>query len=235
MFQLQPECSTDFDVVPIKGDAVTLQDPESNVSVDIPAGIKGILRRKIHTEFSRFLHIVPDEECFIGPVVELHLKPFPDDESEQHQYRIRIPHCLQTKEEMSLVKVRCGDTRRKIPFRELPNNQQQSASGTDEERSSIKIHSGDDKKIVELKNRQRTSGKIPFYEVDEHHVVIYTNHFTEYICSSCSKTCLSYIMAFPFGCILPGEDGDDTQTKVEVYLCCSLYNIADFKKVSFLL
>ena len=214
---------------------MTLQDPDSDVSVDIPAGIKGILRWKIHTEFSRFLHIVPDEECFIGPVVELHLKPFLDEEREQHQYRIKIPHCLQTEEERSLVKVRCGDTRKKIPFRELPNKQQQQVSETEEERSSVKIRSGDVRKRVEfqeLKNRQRTSAKIPFFEVDEHHVIIYTNHFTEY-CSSCMKTYLSNIMVFPFGCIFPGEDGDHTQIKVEVYLCCSLYNIPDFQKVSF--
>ena len=122
--------STEFVVAVINGESTTLQDLHSEVSVDIPKGNKATLWQKIHTEFSRFLHIVPDEECFIGPVVELHLKPFSDEESGQRQYRIKIPHCLQTEEELSLVKVRCGDIRRKIPFRVLPNKQQQQASGT---------------------------------------------------------------------------------------------------------
>ena len=124
------KCDTEFAVAVINGESMTLQDLRSEVSVDIPSGIKATLWQKVHTEFSRFLHIVPDDECFIGPVVELHLKPFPDVESGQRQYRIKIPHCLHTEEEMSMVKVRCGDTRRKIPFRELPNKQQQQASAT---------------------------------------------------------------------------------------------------------
>ena len=242
------DCSSDFAVALIKGDAVTLQDPHSDVSVDIPAGIKGILRWKIHFEFSRFLHIVPDDECFIGPVVELHLKPFPEEESEK---------------ERSSVKVPTENVKEEVPFGKLENRQDSEDKcfvrpfveihveetgqhryrikiphclKTEEERSSVKIRSGDVQKRVEfqeLKNKQKASGKIPFYEVDEHHIIIYTNHFTEYICSSCSKTCLSYTMAFPFGTILPGEDGDHTKIKVEVYLCCSLYNIEDFKTVSF--
>ena len=122
--------STEFAVAVINGESTTLQDLHSEVCVDIPSGIKATLWQKIHTEFSRFLHIVPDDECFIGPVVELHLKPFPGEETGQHQYRIKIPHCLQSEEEFSLVKVRCGDIRRKIPFRELPNKQQQQASDT---------------------------------------------------------------------------------------------------------
>ena len=196
------KCCTEFAVAVINGESTTLQDLQSGVTVDVPKGIKGILWQKIHTKFSRFLHIVPDEECYAGPVVELHLVPFLEEETGQQQYKIKIPHCLNTEGERSSLKVRSGDVRKKVDFQEL-------------------------------KNKQKASGKIPFYEVDETHVIIYTNHFTEYICSSCSKTCLSYIMAFPFGTIFPGEDGDNTQIKVEVYLCCSLYNIEDFKTVSF--
>ena len=198
------KCSTEFAVAVLRGEATTLQDEHSEVSVDVPSGIKATLWQKVHTEFSRFLHIVPDNECFVGPVVELHLKPFAKEESEEQRYRIKIPYCLQAEEEMSLVKVRCGDIRRKIPFHELLN-------------------------------KKEASGKIPYYEVTEKHIIIHANHFTDHICSACKDTCFSFIMAFPFGSVLPGKDDDDTLATVEVYLCCSLYNIEDFQSVSFYL
>ena len=200
-FSARAQCTTDFGVALIKGDAVTLQDPHSDVYVDIPAGIKGTVWQKIHTEFSRFLHIVPGEECFIGPVVELHLKPFPDEESGQRQYRIKIPHCLQTEEERSSVKVRSGDLAKKIPFREMPN-------------------------------KQEASEKLPYYEVDDHHVIIHTHHFSDHICSACFPSCFSNITAYPFGNLFPSRN--KTEVVIEVFLCCSLYNIEDFKSVSYL-
>ena len=197
------KCSTDFAVTLIKGDALTLQEPHSDVSVDIPAGIEGTFWRKFHTEFSRFLHIVPDEECFIGPVVELHLKPFPDEENGQPQYRIKIPHCLQTEEEMSLVKVRCGDTRRKIPF-------------------------------YKLQKKQEASGKLPYYEVDEHYVIVHTDHFSDHVCSVCYPyypSCYSDITAYPCGNLFSSVN--DTRVIIELFLCCGLYNIENFKSVGF--
>ena len=193
--------STEFAVAVINGESTTLQDLHSEVSVDIPSGIKATLWQKIHTEFSRFLHIVPDDECFIGPVVELHLKPFPDKESGQRQYRIKIPHCLQTEEERSYVKVRSGDLGKKIPF-------------------------------LEMQNKQGSSGKIPCYEVDEHHIIVHTNHFSDHICSACFPSCFSNITAYPFGNLFPSRN--KTEVVIEVFLCCSLYNIEDFKSVSYL-
>ena len=196
------KCSTEFAVAVLRGEATTLQDLNSKVCVDVPSRIKATFWQKVHTEFSRFLHIVPDDECFAGPVVEMHLKPLLKEEIGQHQYTIKIPHCLQTPEGRVSLKVRSGDLRKKIPF-------------------------------SELKHKQEAAGQIPCFEVDKHHVIIYTDHFTDHICTTCKETCFSYIMVFPFGFIHQEEDDDDTQATVEVYLGCYLFNLADFKTVSF--
>ena len=193
--------STEFAVALINGESTTLQDLHSEVSVDVPKGIKATLWQKVHTEFCRFLHIVPDDECFAGPVVEMHLKSLLKEEIGQHQYRIKIPHCLQTTEGRLSVKVRSGDLRKKIPFKEL-------------------------------KHKKETSGQIPCFEVDESHVIIYTNHFTDHICSTCKETCFSRILAFPFGSLLQ-RSSCRTHATLEVFLCCYLYNIEDFLSVSF--
>ena len=48
------------------------QETNSEVCVTIPRQGRAILWQKIYTEFSQFKGIVPEEECMIGPVVELH-------------------------------------------------------------------------------------------------------------------------------------------------------------------
>ena len=111
----------EYAVAVLAGAAITLQDSKSAVSVDVPKDVKGTFWQKIHTEFSKFKKVVPEEECFVGPVVELHLKPFKKEEDGPHQYIIRIPHCLTSKQQLSSVKVRRGDNRRKKPFKELPS------------------------------------------------------------------------------------------------------------------
>ena len=191
---------TEFAVAVLRGESTTLQDLNSEVSVDVPSGIKATLWQKVPTEFSRFLHIVPDDECFAGPVVEMHLKPLLTEEIVQYQYRIKIPHCLQTPEGRVSLKVRSGDLRKKIPF-------------------------------SDLNHRQEVAGQIPCFEVDKHHVIIYTDHFTDHICSTCKETCFSHILAFPFGSLLQ-RSNCRTQATLEVFLCCYLYKIEDFASVS---
>ena len=189
----------EYAVTVLAGDDITLQDFKSAVSVDIPKDVKGTFWQKVHTEFSRFKQVVPEDECFVGPVVELHLKPFPDEGSGQHQYRIKIPHCIQTAEEISSVMVRCGDTRKEQPFVDLPRKQN----------------------IEDLE---------PGFVVNSSHIVIYSHHLSDFICS-CKKTSCDYIMAFPFGNLTVDEQLGRTTAKVKVYLCPSLYKIPDFKQV----
>ena len=236
--------STEFAVAALMGEAKTLQDLHSEVSVDVQTGIKGTLWQKIHTEFSRFLHIIPDDECFVGPVVELHLHPFPEEESEKERSSAKVPtedvpfEKLENKQDTEdkcfvrpVVEVYLEETGKHRYTIKIPH-----CLKTEEERLSVNVRTGDVRKkglFQKLENKRESSGKIPYYDVDEHHIIIYTNHFTDHICSACKETCFSSIMAFPFGTILPGEDGDDTQAIVEVYLCCLLYNLEDFKTVSF--
>ena len=100
----------------------------------------------------------------------------------------------------------------------------------EEEMSAVKVRCVDLKKengIRVLKNKKVAEGKIPYFEIDSRHVIIHTNHFSEYICSSCSEQCLTSIMVFPFGSLTKNED--ITDVNVVVYLCGSLYDIQDFK------
>ena len=170
-----------------------LKGRNSEVSIKTPDGMQNILCRKIHTDLSR--HNMNDESI-IGPIVEVHLAH--GNVKDQKQFLLRIPHCLET-EDLSTIKVRCVDDKRKDSVQNVPIKKQ-------------------------------AMGKIPYFETDSSHVIIHTNHFSEYVCSSSSDECLTSIMAFPFGCLTKTEN--ISHVKVKVYLCCSLFKIQDFKTVS---
>ena len=193
----------EFAVAVLTGEDVTLQDLKSAVSVDVPKDVEGIFCQKVHTEFSRFKQVFTEDECFVGPVVELHLKSFEKEVKRQHQYRISIPHCLQTAEEISSVMVRCGDTRRKQPFCDLPK-------------------------------KQNHEDLEPGFVVNRTHVVIFSSHLTDFICSCKEKSCHS-IMAYPCGNLTVLERSGWTTAKVKVYLCPSFYKMPDFQQVRWIL
>ena len=115
----------------------------------------------------------------------------------------KFPHCLKTDEQLSLVKVRCGNIQRNIPFEEISRGIYAKDTG-------------------------------PYFEVDNTHIIIFTTHFSQFVCSTCSKAC-DCIMAFPFGSLILTEDNNMTTASVTVILCPSLYNIEDFWKVSSIL
>ena len=175
------------------------QETNSEVCVTIPRQGRAILWQKIYTEFSQFKGIVPEEECMIGPVVELHTSNRSSQPSGKMHYKISVPHCLKKVEQLASIKVRTGDIYMNIPFTEL--------------RRKSEVHDG-----------------MRCFEVDERFITIYTPHFCQFVCSACGKTCSSYIKAYPFGILTQEEDGV-SDVKVQVFLCCSLYDIEDFRMV----
>ena len=98
---------------------------------------------------------------------------------------------------------------------------------------NVRVRRVDEKRndaVHDILTKEQTKGNIPYFEVNSSHVIIHTNHFSEYVCSSSGEECLTSIMAFPFGCLTRTENISDVE--VSVYLCCSLYKIQDFKTVS---
>ena len=57
---------------------------------------------EVRTDVSNFESIIPDDECFISPIVEA-LAPAQTSTS---SYTLRIPHCLDEGDDKTKVKVR---------------------------------------------------------------------------------------------------------------------------------
>ena len=86
-----------------RGEDICLQGDKSDVQLHITAGCpKRAHLMEVRTDLSSFASIIPDDECFIAPVVDV-LAPAKTDSS---AYILRIPHCLTKDDDRANVKVK---------------------------------------------------------------------------------------------------------------------------------
>ena len=86
-----------------RGKAISLQGDKSDVKLEIQEGCpKRSYLMEVRTDPKSFDSIIPDNECFISPIVEV-LAPA---ETNTSSYILRIPHCLDEDDDRTKVKVR---------------------------------------------------------------------------------------------------------------------------------
>ena len=101
-----------------KGEATSLQGDKSDVKLQIGEGCpKRTYLMEIRTDLLNFGSIIPDNECFISPIVEV-LAPA---ETSSSSYVLRIPHCLDEDDDMTNVKVRLIHENRNPAVVEVPD------------------------------------------------------------------------------------------------------------------
>ena len=89
------------------GEPRVLRGPHSDVSLHIPTGYPGVFLKAVHTNLSTFRGDIPDEECMITPMVEIHhLNAYHKSQTSHQNFIIKLPHCIQDKEKWNLIKVR---------------------------------------------------------------------------------------------------------------------------------
>ena len=100
-----------------KGEAISLQGDKSDVKLEIKEGCpKRAYLMEVRTDPSSFGSIIPDDECFISPIVEV-LAPA---ETNTSSYMLRIPHCLDEDDDRTKVKVRLIHENRNPAVVEVP-------------------------------------------------------------------------------------------------------------------
>ena len=100
-----------------KGRAISLQGYKSDVKLEIKEGCpKRAYLMQVRTDLSNFESIIPDDECFISPIVEV-LAPA---ETSTSSYTLRIPHCLDEDDDRTKVKVRMIHENRNLAVVEVP-------------------------------------------------------------------------------------------------------------------
>ena len=100
-----------------KGEATSLQGPKSDVKLQIGERCpKTAYLMEVRNDVSNFGSIIPDDECFISPIVEV-LAPA---ETSSSSYVLRIPHCLDEDDDRTQVKVRLVHENRNPAVVEVP-------------------------------------------------------------------------------------------------------------------
>ena len=100
-----------------KGEAISLQGDRSDVKLEIKEGCpKRAYLMEVRTDLSSFESVIPDDECFISPIVEI-LSPA---ETSSSSYTLRIPHCLDEDDDRTKVKVRLINENRNPSVVEVP-------------------------------------------------------------------------------------------------------------------
>ena len=86
-----------------KGEATSLHGDKSDVKLEIKEGCpKRAYLMEVRTDLSKFGSVIPDDECFISPIVEV-LAPA---ETSSSAFILQIPHCLDEDDDKGKVKVR---------------------------------------------------------------------------------------------------------------------------------
>ena len=187
-----------FHVAVTGGQPVTLIAPDSDVSVEVAQGVKAVIAQHTNTNFQAIETIVTSRECLVSPIVHLHVQ-------EEGQDAVASPF---------KYKVR-------IPH----------CLSRRTDYSHLKVRCGDIYSPNSLKEIPRGKQSTPsktYYEIHRNYIILHTNHFCHYFCSSGQKICNSPLVILPFGYL-----SEHTYVKVKVFLCSLLYNMTDHLMVSF--
>ncbi len=79
---------------------MTIMPKDSDVILQVADGVHGILLGNIHTDLSKFAHLVKDTECIVSPVCDLHVKFTKGSKQNRKPFRLLIPHIM--KEDLEL-------------------------------------------------------------------------------------------------------------------------------------
>ena len=100
-----------------RGEAISLQGDKSDVQLKIKERCpKRAYLMEVRTDLSSFESIIPDDECFISPIVDV-LAPA---ETNTSSYVLRIPHCLDEDDDRTKVKLRLVHENRNPAVVEVP-------------------------------------------------------------------------------------------------------------------
>ena len=94
---------------------------------------------------------------------------------------------------------------------------------------SIKVRHGDIHKSVPFTELPSSTCH---YEVDLNYIKIHTQGFSQFICTSCKKTCQAEARAFVFGSISPLVETRPITAALRLYLTSALFKIQDYNQVS---
>ncbi len=156
----------------------------------------------IHTNAMPFSEVIPENECMVAPIIDIHKSTDVRSAKSSSKYLLRIPHCLDFDKDVvgldQLPVVRHGDIYTNKPFTIVPYRQNHT----------------DDLEI--------------YYDIDPMYINIYTSTFSQFICTHCKKKCTEDLVVLVSGGFKMFEE---INVEVLPFVCNRLHTILDYKQV----
>ena len=169
---------------------------------------------EVRTDLSIFQSLIPDDECFISPIVEV-LAPA---ETSTSSYTLRIPHCLDEDDDRTKVKVRMIHENRSPAVEEVPKGNA-GALYYDINARFIELHTTHFTKVI------CTTCQTPYHCLDRIVGLFFAKFETQKQNSSPSKK---------FPSFLKRKRPIQHDVEIRPYLCGVTHIITDFREVNFL-
>ena len=185
--------------------------PKSDVILHIPDGVCGVLLGNIHTDLSKFAHLVRDTECIVSPVCDLHVEFTKGNMQERQPFKLLIPHIMkdfQLAKEQSRIQI--FEHSNKDPLTVLPLGE------TEEDTSALPL------KQVK-----------PLFCVSRNYVELFCNHFCQILVSAeAAGCCCQSANLLVFSRMDPPNEYTSLPlANMKIYLTSLLTNMDDFFQV----
>ena len=195
-----------------RGETTSLQGDKSDVKLEIKEGCpKRAYLMEVRTDLFNFGSIIPDNECFISPIVEV-LAPA---ETNTSSYTLRIPHCLDEDDDKTKVKVRMIHENRNPAVVEVPKGNA-GALYYDIDARFIELHTTHFTKVI------CSICQIPYHCLDRIVGLFFAKFETQKQNSTLSKK-------FPI--FLKRKSSSQHDVEIRPYFCGATHIITDFREV----
>ncbi len=206
-----------------KGGVFNLKHSDVSLEVPplaVPPNTLMTVQTKVHLDGQRFRKFIPKRDHIISPVPEFYLKQGIASASAgaplfcrfNEYVVIKIPHCVRDKSLWPLIRVYYINTEFDAKALEIPRK----------------------KEPLDATHIPRYDA---FFVLKGDRIMVYTSHFTHFICTCSYRVHETQIEAVIFGSYdsesMNGPDEREAQVNVRVYLCDILFAIADYRQVSY--
>ena len=82
----------------VNGQSCLVQAEGSAVSLQVPERVHGTITGRTHTDNSKFLHLIKDNECLVTPGCEINLEGKSNQDDSNKNFKVKIPHIIKNVE-----------------------------------------------------------------------------------------------------------------------------------------
>ena len=189
----------------VKGEPCIIQANNSQVKLLVPKGVHAVVLGNIHTIYSKFLHLIPDSECIVGPMCEYSVHTFIDGSQihSSEKFQLQVPHMVNN------------------IFTVLDQLKVQEVS-----QGAIVTT------LVKAQNNMSDVSEDSYFYADKRYINIFTSHFSTFLVTAENTNCCAgSANVLLYGSLINFPD-ENTVATIKVYLSSVHSKIQDYEDVS---